>query len=218
MQASLDAWESVGFTILARDEADVPSWVRLTDGQVIVMLMTEAIDSPALAYFHPDPPVLRQRLHDRGAVVAAVSDAELTVEGPGGIPIYVHKGTAMTADRPTKEASPLLGYFGGIAVSVTDADAAKASAERMGFLVAEFMDEPFKGYDMTDGSATLLLQQTSSAVRPLVYATEFDDALVSDLTEAIGDACTTIKASDGSLLLIKLRMPEGTTILVQADD
>ncbi len=215
---SVTAWCSVGFEELAIAEGDVPTWARLTDGQVIVMLMNDAGASPALAYFHADPPVLRQRIHDRGATVKAVSPTELHVRGPGDIPIYVHSGLQLDAERPSKESNPLLGYHLGICVSVADAAAEKSYAERMGFLVAEQALEPFPRFDMTDGLASLILQQTSMSIRPLVYSMEFDNDVVRSLEEAMGDRCTVYRTPDNVVFMLRLEMPEGSTILVNADD
>lgn len=216
--ASVDAWESIGFTVLAIDDAESPSWARLTDGQIVLFLTSEHVASPALGYFHQETSQLRQRLHDRGATVTSVSDTELLVEGPGGIPIHVHRSTDRTLDKPTKEASPLFGYCMGIGVGVQDAAAAKTVAERMGFLVAEQTHEPFVGYDMTDGCTSLLLQQTTMSARPILYATEIDEELVADLAAIDGIESTAVRSSDGQVFMIKIRMPEGTTLLVNADD
>ncbi|MBS1562487.1 MAG: hypothetical protein JSS89_12845 [Bacteroidetes bacterium] len=215
---SIDAWCSIGFTELAVANGDVPTWARLTDGQVIVMLMNDVGVSPALAYFHADPPVLRQRIHDRGGTVTAVSPTELHVRGPGDIPIYVHAGKQLDAERPSKESNPLLGYHLGICVSVADAASEKSYAERMGFLVAEQAAEPFPRFDMTDGLASLILQQTSMSIRPLVYTMELDNDVVRSMQEAMGDRCTVFSTPDGDVFMVRLDMPEGTTILVNADD
>lgn len=216
--ASIDAWCSLGFTELAISGDENPSWARLTDGQIIVMLMNNAGASPALAYFHAAPAVLRQRVHDRGAIVNAISPTELLARGPGDIPIYIHKGTELESVRPTKESNPLLGYHVGICLSVEDAAVEKTYAERMGFLVAEQSSAPFPRYDMTDGLASLVLQQTTMSIRPLVYSMELDNDVVESIVDARGDKCSVYRTPDNTVFMLRIEMPEGSTILVNADD
>jgi len=218
VSASLVAWCSLGFSVLAQEEGDEPTWARITDGQVVVMFMNDAGSTPAIAYFHADPSVLRQRVHDRGAIVSAMSPTELLVRGPGDIPIFVHKGKELESVRPTKESNPLLGYHVGICVSVDDAPAEKTYAERMGFLVAEQSTAPFPRYDMTDGLASLILQQTTMTVRPLVYSMELDNDVVESIVDAMGDNCSLYRTPDNAVFMLRIEMPEGSTILVNADD
>lgn len=218
VSAAVASWLLIGFTVLASDDTEPPSWTRLTDGQIVLTVMQTDAPSPALAYFSASVPRVQQRARDLGVPAQAVGQREMHAEGPGGLMVFCHHQDSTEAVRPDRTQNPVIGYFDGLVVNVEDTAAARAWAERAGFLVEDDSAGGHRRIDMTDGVSRLAFLQSTLAGRSLAYVTDIDDDLVADLDEAFGADCEHVTAPDGSLLFLRLTMADGTTVSITPDD
>ena len=213
MSASVAAWQAAGFSI----ESEIDGFTRLTDGQVLVTLMSQEFDSPALAYFHVDVAQLMQTIVGKGLATREESATGFVMEGPGGVDIHVHQRSADKAVQPTGEQNPLLGYFDALVIGVDEPLRARTAAEELGFFVQEEFFGDFLQSDVTDGVLNLSFRQQKG--KPfLVYVSDLDDEHLNELKESFGDNISIRLDENGEPFLVALTMPEGTKIMITTED
>ncbi len=212
LKASASAWEAVGFDVQDGSEHAV----RLTDGQILLTILQEAVGTPALAYFHADPARLQQQLQAAGSppVQTRADGFDLSlVDVPV---IHVHARPADQADEATGGRNPVLGFLDALCVPAENARSTRRNLEQMGFFVQQEWDGPPKRSDVTDGLITLSFQE--ARIRPhLAYATEITADVLEQLTSIPNVTAEPVSLND-ELAFVRLIMPERTRIVIAHDD
>ena len=212
LQESIESWRSLGFT-LERSDAGV---ARMTDGQILVTLMEQDFQSPAMAYFHADPERLASDLQGKGLAIRNASPSGFTVTPFDGVDVYVHQRPMETAERHTGAKNDVLGYLDAFSIGVQDVAATRRTAENIGFFVQEEWGMPQPRSDVTDGLMTVAFHQRQA--RPyLAYAVEITDDLVAHL-QADDGLTVTVTEIDGEISYVRVTTPEGTRVVLLHDD
>lgn len=215
---SLSAWTCLGFDVLLTDSEDAPTFARLTDGQVIVTLLNDGFPNPSLAYFSEAVPRVLQRAKDKSVPVDTANPNEPVVHGPGGLDVFLHHLKRESAILPSRAQNPALGYFDVLLVRVADVQASRTWAESAGFLVETVTTGAVPRIDMTDGVSRIGFLQSEQSGRELVYISQFGDDFIQELSELDGVTCDLSTLPDGTILFVRLTMPEGTVITIVNED
>lgn len=212
LQDSVEVWQSLGFTL---EQADA-GVARLTDGQILITLMEQDFNGPALAYFHADPERLAADLQGKGLAIRDRSPTGLTVTPFEGVDVYVHQRPIETAERHSGAKNDVLGYLDAFSVGVRDVATARRTAENLGFFVQEEWGMPQPRSDVTDGLITVAFHQRQA--RPyLAYAVEINDELIG-LLQAVNGLIVSVTEIDGEISYIRVTTPEGTRVVLLHDD
>jgi hypothetical protein len=194
---------AMGFTLENHEEGIA----RLTDGQLLLTLIEQEFPSPGIAYFH----------------TPALEDQETVITGPGNLTMFRHPSPLTSAQQPTREQNPLLGFFDGLVVGVDDVKGARQWAEEYGYFVLEEFGEPQPQSDVTDGLMTISFRK-GYQTKQLCYTTDIDQVLADDISagmiEALGkesDAVLVRHDDHGNVELIRVAMPEGTLVTIVPD-
>lgn len=213
LEDSIDAWERIGFVV----ESTFQGIVRITDGQVLVTLLAEEFDSPALAYFNSAPEILYNSCLDSGLRVERNEKGVVKLSELLGLDVYVHPREIEEQELPSGEQSPLFGYFDGLAVAVDDVTETRMLAEDLGFFVQEEWFGDTAQSDVTDG--LMLLSLRSKLATPmLTYSAHIDEDLIQSVTQALGSNAEITRHESGRAWFVRLRMPEGTLITIAHED
>ena len=213
VQASCEAWHGIGFTVV--DE--LPSGVRMTDGQITIELVQAAAQQLTLVYGNAAPARTAQQCKDRGAP-STIADGTVTFDRIGEMTIRAVPMPMGSIEHPDGDQNPVLGFFDNLIVHVDDLDAMRRRCEAMGLLVLDQTHGEHPGINVTDGLITLSLRTMPVAGLPIEYSADIDHDVVEDLRSVPGVHCHAIDDADGEPMLIRLTMPEGTVILVGRDD
>jgi len=212
LQESVESWQALGFTV-EQSDAGV---ARLTDGQILVTLMEQDFNSPAIAYFHADPERLAADLQGKGLATRDASPSGFTVTPFDGVDIYVHRRPMEAAERHSGAKNDVLGYLDAFSVGVPDVAAARRTAENLGFFVQEEWGMPQPRSDVTDGLMTVAFHQRQA--RPyLAYAVEITDDLLAHL-QADDGLTVAVTEIDGEISYVRVTTPEGTRVVLLHDD
>ena len=213
MAASTAAWQAIGFNV----ESSEAGVTRLTDGQVLITLMDQEFNGPALAYFHVDPVRLLNNVQGKGLSTREVNEHGFILEGLGGIDVHVHQRSEDKAAIPNGDQNPLLGYFDALVVGVDEPFASRAVAEEVGFFVQEEWTGDYPQSDITDGLLNLSLRKVNASPF-LTYKTDLNSGVLDDLTEAFGESLKVNKDNNGNPTLAVVTMPEGTRVMIAQDE
>lgn len=213
---SLQSWTGLGFEV----QGESAGRVRLTDGQVLLTLMSDNCSSPSLAYSHTDVASLMKDLSDAGIDASDCSPTSggtmstVCIAAPECGIIYVHEESNPTIALASKEQSPMLGYFDALVIGVSDVNNVKNWAERAGYFLQEERRVPFPQADVTDGLVTLSFREMTPR-RFLSYCTDIDRAYLDEIDRVCREAA--IQCNIINTDIIKLTMPEGTVIMISND-
>lgn len=213
---SLQSWTGLGFEV----QGESAGRVRLTDGQVLLTLMSDHCSSPTLAYSHTDVASLMKEFTEAGIDAADCSAASggtismLCIAVPECGMIYVHEESNPTITPASKEQSPMLGYFDALVLGVSNVENVKNWTERAGFFIQEERSVPFPQVDVTDGLAVLSFRKMIPR-RFLSYCTDIDRAYLDEIDRVCREAA--IQCNIINTDIIKLTMPEGTVIMISND-
>lgn len=217
--ASLPFYRTLGFTILFIDNETSPSFVRLTDGMVVLALIAEDFGTPALACFTTslqENVAGLQQLHidvqtgtdDHGDI----TQAHFT--DPDGLHIWLHPLTKHSI-QPAGEANPVCGIFGELATRVQDLDSSIRYWRHLGFTLKYRADIPYPFAIMSNGPMLFGLHRNNEITRPALtyYAPDMAGRIeklkqngitfVNDFPDAEGKVRNAVaQAPDGQLFFL----------------
>lgn len=198
---SIQAWEALGFDVVHKNN----HITRLTDGQLLLEIIEQEFPFFGVTYYS-----------------SAINHAR-ELHGPDGSNMIIQRHAPNSeASLPSKEQSPLLGYFESLAIGVTNLPPARAWAEDNGFLVLEEYGDPHPQSDLTDGLLSISLRQGFSG-RWIVYNTELDKELVDGIEQALkvvdpsSNPVTVLQSETGKIDIVRIEMPEGIRIVITQD-
>lgn len=194
LEDSLRAWTAIGFE--EQDRTD--SAVRLTDGQILVTLMTENFVGPALAYFSAD------------------RDVTGTKTLPGDLTFFVHHRSVDQEEHPTGEQNPMLGYYDALVIGIADPVHARTEYERHGFFVQEEWGGQFPQSDVTDGLNVISLQPIGSK-RYLAYHADDLEDLLTALDPDAGVTTVVNRDANGNITGLILSTTDNTHFFISPD-
>ena len=201
VKKSIKAWEAVGFDVIHSNN----QITRLTDGQLLLEIIEQEFPFFGVTYY------------------GGASNQERELHGPDGSNMIKQRhAPSSEASLPSKEQSPLLGYFESFAIGVASLPPARAWAEDNGFFILEEYGDPHPQSDLTDGLISISLRQGFSG-RWIIYNTELDKELVDDIEQALksvdplSNPVTALQNETGKIDVVRIDMPDGIRIVITQD-
>jgi len=218
IQASLEFYESLGFTQASVGEAWPHPYAVVTDGRLFIGLHGAVIRSPALTFVLPELARGIERLRDIGIEfdqerIGSDVFNQATFTDPAGMSVNLLE--ARTFSPPGETANTTCGYFAELGIPVRDAEPGRRFWEPLGFVAMEEELLPFARTQLTSDRLNLGLYRTRAFRQPLLT---FEDAdmrerlarlrergfkLLDDMPDSLDDSTNAI-----------LEAPEGTRLLL----
>ncbi len=215
IRSSLPFYKQIGFSLVATDSDITPSFARLSDGAVVLTLISEPFTTPALAYFTADLPQTCVALQRQGIDVqidtneqGEIREAHLT--GPDGITVWLHRqqGKAL---QPAATPNPVCGTFGEFAIGVDSLDLSIAYWERIGFSVQHRSDLLYPFAIMTDGVMIIGLHNNREIKAPAItyFAKDMADRIERLKQDGLQFVMEFPPGSDGRIANAVVQAPDG---------
>ncbi len=218
--ASLEFYEQLGFTQVTAGEAFPYPYAAVADGRLAIGLHgRELPQSPLLAFVLPGLLERLGTLERRGIEVLdrrLGEDVfnEASLEAVGQRLRLLEARTHSPASLGPAETSRL-GWFEEFALPVADLKAAEAAFERLGFVPAEEVDEPYPHIGMTSDSLNVALLSAGTLKRPaLVFTDPAMSGRIAKLRDAGFEFSSRLPAGIDPGLHALLVAPEGTQLLL----
>jgi catechol 2,3-dioxygenase-like lactoylglutathione lyase family enzyme len=218
IRASINFYESLGFSQAPTGDAWTHPYAVLTDGRMVLGLH-EQPDFAALTFIHPDVAQIASSLDDTGVRLALrQTDPEvfnqIEFTDPAGQKIrMVTARTFSPSDRTADQASSC-GYFAHYSMPTRDPAAVAVFWENLGFVAMPESEDPYAHQSLTSDGIDLALHSPLLLPEPaLVFCEEQMPARISSLREAGVEFAALPRglAADGNALL---QAPEGTLLLL----
>jgi len=188
--ASLECYESLGFTQASTGEAWRHPYAVVTDGRLAIGLHQHEIASPSLTFVLPELLVGVERLEQLGLEFESLrlgGDVFNAAEfiAPGGLVVRLLEARTFSPVSRAPGAVSKLGWFEEIALPADDLGAAVSSWERLGFVAAEQAGDPPTRIGLTSDTLNIALLSAAGLQGPALV---FHDPAMAGRIAAIRDA------------------------------
>jgi catechol 2,3-dioxygenase-like lactoylglutathione lyase family enzyme/predicted enzyme related to lactoylglutathione lyase len=164
--ASYEFYKKFGFKPIDGSNPDISSstsFLRLTDGQIILTLLKETFKSPILAYFADDltsiAPVITKHVPDAEVTTDETGINEIIFKAPGGLTIDIHRDRKNHSLKPSGTENPACGTFGELTLGVGNRDSAITFFKHFGFEPTGTYNMPYPWAIAKDGNIVLGIHQ-----------------------------------------------------------
>lgn len=223
--ASIEFYEGLGFEQASVGGAWTYPYAVVTDGRIGIGLHGQELPRPSvLSFVQPD---LLHRLGDLEARGIEIMDRRLGAdvfneacfEAPGGHLVRLLEARTFSPVVRAPGATSRLGWFEEVALPVGDVGAAAQFWERVGFVAAEEVAEPYPHVGLTSDTVDIALLQPGTLKQPALL---FSDAEMADRIESLRARGVEfarrppgLAGGNHSALLVA---PEGTQLLLSAGE
>lgn len=171
IRSSLSFYTTLGFRVVAIDSGASPSFARLSDGAIVVTLLSEHFKTPALAYFTANLQQTYDALQHQNVEVQVKQNekgeiTEAHITSLEGISIWLHRQLNTATPLPTGNRNTVCGTFGEFAIGVADLEASIAYWEHLGFRVVHQSDILYPFAIMSDGLINIGLHNNQEIKAP----------------------------------------------------
>lgn len=218
IQASLEFYESLGFTQASVGETWPYPYAVVTDGRLFIGLHGAAVRSPALTFVLPELARGLERLRDIGIEfdqerIGSEVFNQATFTDPAGLTVNLLE--ARTFSPPGETTNTTCGYFAELGIPVRDAAPGRRFWEPLGFVAMEEELLPFARTQLTSDRLNLGLYRTRAFRQPLLTFEDTDMRerlarlrergfkLLDDMPDSLDDSTNAV-----------LEAPEGTRLLL----
>lgn len=218
--ASLEFYEGLGFSQATTGGAWSYPYAVVTDGLLGIGLHERELpQSPLLAYVLPDLFEHLDAIEDHGIEIRdrrLGGDVfnEATIATPGGQLIRLLEARTFSPLQRAPGETSMLGWFEDFLLPASDIKAAARIWERLGFVPAEEIDDPFPQIGLTSDSLDVALIGGGAFIRP---ALRFTHAAMPMRIHALRDRGVEFAKLPDKLdpkLHALLVAPEGTQLLL----
>jgi catechol 2,3-dioxygenase-like lactoylglutathione lyase family enzyme len=224
IRASVEFYESLGFTQAPTTDAWPHPYGVLTDGRLFVGLHQRHAPSPALTFVVPNLAAHLPELGDLGIELSLCRTGEEVFNEIGFLDPDGHAVTGIEARtyspvaRNAAEVS-LCGYFTEIGLPARDFEASRAFWEPLGFVAIEQTEDPFARLPLTSDHIDIAFHRPRTFDAPMLVFRDPDMreriARLRDLGVAVSPELPRGLTPDGSALL---ESPEGMALLLMEGD
>ena len=179
IRASVEFYESLGFTQAPTTDTWSHPYGVLTDGRLFIGLHQRRAPSPALTFVHPGI-ASQLAAFDRHGIVLSLCRTgedvfnEIGFVDPFGQAVSVLEArTYSPGGREPAEIS-LCGYFEEMSMPVRDFEAAKAFWEPLGFVATDESDTPYVHVPLTSDHLDIAFHRPRTADIPLLVFRDAD--------------------------------------------
>lgn len=215
IRSSLPFYKQLGFSVLATDSETTPSFARLSDGTIILTLISEPFRTPALAYFTADLQQTCAALQQKGIAVQTDTNehGEITaarITGPDSLTLWLHR-PQKKAVQPAATPNSVCGTFGELAIGVSDLDVSIAYWEQLGFRVRHRSDLLYPFAIMTDGAMIIGLHNNKEVRAPAItyFAKDMADRIERLKKEGVQFVVEFPPGADGRIANAVAKAPDG---------
>jgi catechol 2,3-dioxygenase-like lactoylglutathione lyase family enzyme len=220
IRASIDFYESLGFTQASTTDTWSHPYGVLTDGRLFIGLHQRRAPSPALTFIQPGIATHLAQIESRGIVltVRKLGDEvfnEIGFADPFGQAISILEArTYSPVARQPAEVS-LCGYFDQLSLPARDFATAKAFWEPLGFVATEETDTPYPHLPFTSDHLDIAFHRPRTLDAPLLVFRDRDMAariaqlrdrgvrMSDELPRRLDPAhCALLESPEGTLLLL----------------
>lgn len=179
IRASVEFYESLGFTQAPTTDAWPHPYGVLTDGRLFIGLHQRRAPSPSLTFVMPDLATHLPKLARLGIdlTVCRTGEAvfnEIGFLDPSGQAVTgIEARTYSPVVRGTAEVS-LCGYFAEISVPARDFEAARGFWEPLGFVALQESEEPFARLALTSDHIDIAFHRPRTFDAPMLVFREAD--------------------------------------------
>lgn len=224
IQASLEFYESLGFTQASVSETWPYPYAVVTDGRLFIGLHGAYVRSPALTFVLPD--LARSMEPLRAAGIAFDQERlgndvfnQAAFTDPAGICISLIEARTFSPPATTARTDTACGYFVEFGIPVRDAAVSRAFWEPLGFVAMEEEPAPFSRTAVTSDHLNLGLYRTRALRQPVLTFEDSDMRarlahlrgkglrLSDEMPDSLDDATNAI-----------VEAPEGTRLLLMQSD
>lgn len=163
---SYEFYKLFGFRPIEGSETEISSstsFLRLTDGQIILTLLKETFKSPLLAYFSEDLTNIATHVKKHVPDAQVSSDEkgvnEIIFKAPGGLTIDIHRDGKNHSLKPSGSENPFCGTFGELTIGVPNRDSALTFFKNFGFEPTGTYNIPYAWAIAKDGNIVLGIHQ-----------------------------------------------------------
>lgn len=173
IRASVEFYESLGFTQARTGDTWSHPYGVLTDGRVHIGLHQCRLDSPALTFVRPGVATYVTALEHRGAELSTVNVGgevfnELAFRDPAGQPVRLLEArTYSPADRPSGEASRC-GEFVGVSLPAANFEQVSRFWQALGWVAAEEQAQPYHHLPLRSEDLVIALHGPRFFAEPLL--------------------------------------------------
>jgi hypothetical protein len=220
---SLHYYEKLGFTQCSVNDTRPHSYAVVTDGRLHLGLHGQRFDSPALTFVHPElrrhAPVLEAAgIEFEFAKLGDESFNELGFRSPEHQMITLLEArTYSPAPRRLRETS-LLDWFEEVLLPCNDVDTSRMFWERCGFVAVEEGADPVPHVGLTSDSLNVALATDGTFARPVLLFKAADLPMRRERLAVAGIESLRLPRALDAERHILLRAPEGTELLIVAED
>jgi catechol 2,3-dioxygenase-like lactoylglutathione lyase family enzyme len=222
IQASLEFYQSLGFTQTSVGETWPYPYAVVSDGRLFLGLHGAVIRAPALTFVLPDLLHGIDRLREHGIAfdqerIGNDVFNQATFTDPSGLCVNVLE--ARTFSPPSEAASSTCGYFVELGLPVRDIEVSRRFWEPLGFVAMDDELRPFQRTPLTSDRLNLGLYRTRAFRQPLLTFEDGDMRerltrlrergfnLLDEMPDTLDDSTNAI-----------LEAPEGTRLLLMQTD
>ena len=220
---SLRFYESIGFSQAPVGETWKHPYAVVTDGRLSLGLHAYEFVSPSLTWVQPDlrrhAPLLESAgIEFEFLKLGDESFNELGFLSPEGQMITLLEARTYSPVARRATDTSMLDWFEEMLLPCRDAAASVAFWERLGFVAAEESDRPVPHVGLTSDSLNVALTTHAAVTDPLLVFRTGEPAARRERLGAAGIAPARLPRGLDPVRDLLLRAPEGTGLLVLADD
>jgi catechol 2,3-dioxygenase-like lactoylglutathione lyase family enzyme len=220
---SLRFYEALGFTQAPVGEAWKHPYAVVTDGRLHLGLHAYEFDSPALTWAQPDlrrhvPALEAAGIEFEFLKLGEESFNELGFLSPEGTMITLLEARTYSPVARRGHETSLLDWFEEILLPCSSTAASTAFWERLGFVAVEESDEPVPHVGLTSDSFNVALTSHAAITEPLLVFKARGLAARRERLAAAGIEPSRLPRALQARDRLLLRSPEGTGLLIVADD
>ena len=220
IRASVDFYESLGFTQASTTDTWSHPYGVLTDGRLFIGLHQRRAPSPALTFIQSDLATRLADIDSRGIelTVRKLGDEvfnEIGFVDPFGQAVSVLEARTYSPVTRRPEEVSRCGYFDHISLPARDFETAKAFWEPLGFVATEETDTPYPHLSFTSDHLDIAFHRPRTLDAPLLVFRDRDMAAriarlrdqgvrtSDELPRGLDPACCALlEAPEGTLLLL----------------
>lgn len=224
IRASVEFYESLGFTQAPTNDTWAHPYGVLTDGRLVIGLHQRTGPSPVLTFVLPDlqnrlPQLTQLGIGFSVCRTGAESFNQVSFEDPWGQAVTLLEArTYSPTDRVATQLSRC-GYFEELSLPLPDFDAARAYWERLGFVALEELGSPYVHLPLTGDHLELAFHRprTLDSVM-LVFRDKHMAARIAQLREQGVTVSSELPRGLDKRHNALLVAPEGTLLALLQDD